>query len=99
MDQQLSQHHTSGRMTMRRHLITAVAAIALALALAAPVAADPASYPGCSNFGAVQTGDIAPHGVLGAMISSLAPTSDLLGPGTRISDIVTLEHGAYCAHP
>lgn len=84
---------------MRRLLISAVASIAFAVALAAPVAADPASYPGCSNFGAVQTGDIAPHGVLGAMISSLTPTSDLLGPGTRISDIVASEHGAYCAHP
>jgi len=33
------------------------------------------------------------------MISSLTLTSSLLGPGTRISDIVACEHALYCAHP
>jgi hypothetical protein len=75
-----------------RLLITALAAVALVLALAAPVAADNASYPGCSNFGAVQTGDVAPHGVLGAVIKSIAPT----GPGV-LSGIVQEEYGVFCA--
>lgn len=76
----------------RRLLITAVGAIALALALAAPVAADNASYPGCSYFGAVATGDYAPHGALGALVNQYAPT----GPGV-LSGIVQEEHDLFCA--
>lgn len=76
----------------RRHLITAVGAIALALAVAAPVAADNASYPGCSYFGAVATGDYAPHGALGALVNQYAPT----GPGV-LSGIVQEEHDLFCA--
>lgn len=85
----------SNRLTpggTRRLLITAVAAIALALALAAPVAADNAAYPGCSYFGAVATGDYAPHGALGALVKQYAPT----GPGV-LSGIVHEEHGLFCA--
>jgi hypothetical protein len=77
---------------MRRLLITVAATIALALSLAAPVAADNASYPGCSYFGAVATGDFAPHGALGALIQSVVHT----GPGV-VSGIVQEEHGLYCA--
>lgn len=76
---------------MRRLLTTVVATIALALALAAPVAADNSSYPGCSCFGAVATGDFAPHGALGALIKSVVHT----GPGV-VSGIVSDEHAAYC---
>lgn len=82
---------------MRRVLVSMAASLLLVLALVVPVAA--ADAPGCSYFGRVATGAVAPHGVLGAMISSLAPTSDLLGPGTRISDIVAFEHGLYCTQP
>jgi hypothetical protein len=82
---------------MKRLLTAAAASFLLILALVGPVGA--ADTPGCSYFGTVATGDVAPHGVVGAMISSLAPRSDLLGPGTRISDIVAFEHGLYCAHP
>ncbi len=76
---------------MRRLLITALATVALALAFAGPVSADPASYPGCSYFGAVATGDYAAGGALGALISSVAPRN----PGL-VSAIVQGEHADYC---
>jgi hypothetical protein len=69
-----------------------VAAIALALAFAAPVAADPASDLGSWYFGAVATGDFAAGGALGDLISSVAPGN----PGV-VSAIVQGEHGGYCA--
>ena len=67
-----------------RFLMAMATSLLLALALVAPVAA--AGTPGCSYFGTVATGDYAPHGALGALISSLAPRSDYLFPGTKISD-------------
>ncbi len=80
----------------KRGLVTAVAAVALALALAAPVAADNASYPGCSNFGVAQTAAFAPSwlpdGGIGALVKSYAPT----GSGV-LSGIVQEEHVVYCA--
>jgi hypothetical protein len=103
-DELVAQVHLVGRLrrapgrarstggSAGRFLTMAVAAIALVLALAAPVAADNASYPGCSNFGAVATGDFAPGGALGALISSVAPRN----PGV-VSGIVQWEHGLYCA--
>jgi hypothetical protein len=81
-----------GQHPLRRLLITVAAAVALALTIAAPVAADNASYPGCSYFGAVATGDFAAGGALGALISSVAPRN----PGV-VSGIVQEEHGLYCA--
>jgi len=82
---------------MKRLLTAAAASLLLMLALVGPVGA--ADTPGCSYFGAVATGDFAPHGALGALISSVTPRSDVLGPGTKVSDIVAFEHGAYCTQP
>jgi hypothetical protein len=81
---------------VKRLLTAAAASLLLMLALVGPVGA---VGPGCSYFGTVATGDFAPHGALGALISSLTPRSDFLFPGTKISDIVAFEHGLYCAHP
>ena len=77
---------------MKRLLTAAAASLLLMLALVGPVGA--ADTPGCSYFGTVATGDYAPHGALGALISSFAPT----GPRV-ISGIVASEHGEYCTHP
>lgn len=67
---------------MRRFLISATTSALLVLALAAPVAAQ---GPGCSDFGKA-TAALGP-GVLGAMISSVAPRN----PGL-IAWIVASEH-------
>jgi len=76
---------------MRRVLVSMVASLLLTLALFVPAAS--AHYPGCSYFGQVMTGDFAPHGALGELVSTYAPT----GPGV-ISGIVASEH-ATCVRP
>jgi hypothetical protein len=85
---------------MRRLLICAVASFALAVALAAPVAADPASYPGCSDFGAASAtgGHKEIPGLEGVPFGQVLQLFFHTGPGA-ISTIVADEHSTMCTHP
>lgn len=75
-----------------RFLVAAAASLLLMLALAAPVAA----RGSCASFGAETARWTQEVGGIGPIISSLAPTNSLLGPGTRISGIVLWEHSWMC---
>jgi hypothetical protein len=71
-----------------RFLIMAVAAIALVLALAAPVAA---TGPGCSDFGAASAG-LAQEGGFGKLVSSVK--DGVVLPGfNNVGQLIQAEHG------
>jgi hypothetical protein len=80
---------------MKRFLVGLAASLMLIATLAGPAAA---AGPGCSDFGAASAAG-GQAGGFGQFIASLAPRNDLLGPGTRISDIVAWEHSTMCTHP
>jgi hypothetical protein len=75
-----------------RFLMAMAGSLMLMLALVGPVAAS-----GCQAWG-MQNHDFYGPGALGALVSGAAPRSDVLGPGTKISDIVHFEQTwLYCA--
>jgi hypothetical protein len=67
------------------------ASLLLMLALVGPVGAS-----GCQAWG-MQNHDLYGPGALGALISGAAPRSEVLGPGTKISQIVHWEQTSFCA--
>ena len=93
-------------MRISRKVGTLFVALGLAIGLALPASAAPGVKHGsCADFGTISVAGWAtsnPPGTVGAVISVLAPTSDLLGNNTRISDVLHAEMtteflgGPYC---
>jgi hypothetical protein len=93
-------------MSPSRKVSTLLVALGLAIGLALPASAAPGTKHGsCAVFGTTSWAGWAtsnPPGTVGAVISSLAPTSELLGENTKISDVLHAEMtreflgGPYC---